>query len=121
MVVAVWSIVAAVWITCVLGLCVLTGLEFMAWQRLGNRLGIEPSRLALDDYLHVTLKPSMSRDQVHRELDRIAPTVIRPLATGRPKICGEVLFSIGPIPILEPGYDMCYTLDGKLIGFSTVY
>jgi hypothetical protein len=117
-----WLMLACyAWILCILGLCIAVSLEISAWRRLGRRLDIEPTHAGLDAYLHATIKHGMSSEQVHRELDFVAPTVVRPLATGRPETCEEVFFKIGPLPFLEPGYDICYNRDGELIRFTTVY
>lgn len=115
------TIVVAICLSCVTVLCLLAGLEIVAWWRLRNRLGIEPTPAALDEYLHTVIIEGMSREQVHRELNLIARNITRPLASKSTITCETVFFSIGPIPILEPGYDICYALNGKLIKFSTVY
>jgi len=114
-------LVLAICLSCVAATCILVGFEAIAWQRLGHRLGIEASPSALDEYLHTVIAEGMSPEQVRRELDSVGPTRSWPLGSSRIMTCETVFFSIGPIPLLEPGYDVCYDLDGKLIKFSTVY
>ena len=117
-----WLVLVCIaWILCVLCLCTVILLEINAWKLLSQQLDIEPTHAGLDAYLHTVIRPGMSIEQVHRQLDLIAPTVIRPLATGRFATCEEIFFSIGPLPIWEPGYDACYDLNGELVKFSTVY
>ena len=88
-------IVVVICLLCAIGSCILAGLEAISWQRLGSRLGIAPTRVALDEYLHAVMRPGMSLEQVHKELDLIAPNTIRPLVTGGPRACEEVVFLIG--------------------------
>jgi hypothetical protein len=117
------------WLPVVVGLCllcmlssaILAWLEVRAWQQLGKQLGIEATHAALDDHIiHTVIKSGMPRQEVHLKLDSIAPNVTHQLLPLSSKTCEIVFFSIGPIPILEPGYDICYTLEDELIYISTV-
>ena len=111
-------LVIAICLSCVAVTCVLVGFEAIAWQRLGNRLGIEASPSALDEYLHTVITEGMSPEQVHRELDSVGPTKSWPPTSQGDMTCETVFLSIGPIPLLDPGYVICYNLDGELIIFT---
>ena len=116
----VWEIFGGIFLIGISIICILVFWEFLAWHNLGNRLGISPTMASLDQYMKNTLSTGMSYKEVHETFDSIARNLYQPLGSGRYEQCETVFLLIGPLPLLEPGYDICYN-GGKLERLSTVY
>jgi hypothetical protein len=100
--------------------CVSILLELWAWHNLSDQLGISPTMASLDQYVRDTVSIGMSYTEVHEIFDSIARDTYYSLSSGRYEQCETVYLFIGPLPLLEPGYDICYN-DNKLETLSTVY
>lgn len=83
-----------------------------SWNYLGRKLHIDPTAIALDQYMRKTFPPGMPQDEVHRKLDQIIFHTTNRISGGRYEECEIVYFFIGP-PLLDPAYTFCFD-DGEL-------
>lgn len=114
------EILGGIFLICISITCILVFWEFLAWHNLGNRLGISPTMASLGQYVRNTISVGMSYKEVHETFDSMAKNIYRPFSSGRYEQCETVFLLIGPLPLLEPGYDICYK-DDKLVKLSTIY
>jgi len=113
------EILGGIFLICICITCILVFWEFLAWYNLGNRLGISPTMASLDQYVRNTISVGMSYTEVHETFDSIGRNTCYTYSSEREQ-CETVYLLIGPLPLLEPGYDICYN-DDKLESLSTVY